>query len=106
MKLATTRRHPGRSGAAWNRARKQVLANATVCWLCGGALDFNAPPRSRWSPSVDHVIPLSLMRHWDPEEQKRAALDPANLRAAHFGHNSARGNRKPSQPRRRTSREW
>jgi 5-methylcytosine-specific restriction endonuclease McrA len=106
MNTATFRRHPGRSGAAWNRVRKQVLANSSVCWLCGKQIDPDAPPRSRLSASVDHVIPLSLMRNWDPEEQKRAALDPSNLRAAHFGCNSARRDRRPSHLRRRTSREW
>ncbi len=105
MKVAETRRHPGRSGTEWNRVRAQVLATSSICWLCGKAVDFDAPPRSRWSPSVDHVLPISKMRHLPMDEQKRLALDPTLLRTAHYGHNSGRGNRKPTRPRRR-SRSW
>jgi len=101
------RRHPGRSGSAWERARAEVLANSTVCWLCGGRLDFEAPPRSKWSPSVDHVLPIRALRGLDPETQRLWALDPSNLRAAHYGHNSARGARRVETTRPRlTSRDW
>ena len=107
MNLAENRRHPGRSGWAWQQVRKRVLDGATVCALCGLELDFSAPPRSPKSPSVDHIVPLSWMRHLDGPTQTRLATDPANLRATHLGCNSERGNRsqaQPPQPRR--SREW
>jgi 5-methylcytosine-specific restriction endonuclease McrA len=105
MKFVSNRRHPGRSGAAWEAARKQVLANASGCWLCGKPLDFDAPPRSRWAPSVDHVLPLKAMRHLDPVDQRRLALDPSNLRPCHYGCNSGRGARRIARPR-LTSRAW
>jgi hypothetical protein len=105
MNFDKVRRHPGRSGSDWERVRAQVLASSSVCWLCGQPVDFDAPARSPRSPSVDHVLPISATRNMDPAEQKRLALDPANLRVAHYGHNSGRGNRRPSQPR-RTSRAW
>lgn len=82
-----------------------MLASASVCWLCGRPVDFNARPRSRWSPSVDHVIPISTMKHLPLEEQARLATDPAFLRLAHYGHNSSRGNRRPTTPR-SPSRAW
>lgn len=87
------KRHPGRAGSAWRRVSAQVLRESTVCHLCGLPLDFDAPSRSRWSPSVDHLLPLSAMREFDDVTQRRMALDPANLRAAHYGCNSKRGNR-------------
>lgn len=69
---------------AWKRLRAQVLREETHCWLCGKPIDFDAPPRSTYSPSVDHVIPRN--KGGDP-------LDRANCRAAHYGHNSARQDR-------------
>ncbi len=88
-------RHPGRDGPAWRRVRAQVLARERVCWICSEPIDFDAPPRSPRSPSVDHVIPLNAMRHLDPGSQRQLALDPANLHAAHYGHNAGRRERKP-----------
>jgi 5-methylcytosine-specific restriction endonuclease McrA len=105
MSLAGIRKHPGRGGYAWEQVRRQVLANASVCHLCGQALDFGARPRSRWSPSVDHILSIKAMRLLDPKEQRRLALDPQNLRPCHYGCNSARGSGGKPQPR-RTSRKW
>lgn len=89
-------------GSAWNKARAKALANATHCAICGQPLDHTAPPRTRWSPTVDHIVPRS---------QGGSILDPKNLRPAHYGCNSRR---KDGQPRRRkptpttssTSRAW
>jgi 5-methylcytosine-specific restriction endonuclease McrA len=86
-------RHPGRGGAEWNRVRAMVLKGATHCDICDGALDFDAPPRSRWAPSVDHVVSLKAMRDLDPIAQRRLALDPTNLRPTHYGCNARRGAR-------------
>jgi 5-methylcytosine-specific restriction endonuclease McrA len=90
---------PGRNGAAWRRARAIVLANATTCEICGGALDFEAPPRSRWAPSVDHIVPLVTVAGAAADEQRAVALDPSNLRAVHLGCNSRRGARAKSGAR-------
>ena len=82
--------------AAWKRAAAVVLAEETICHLCGHPIDFDAPARTRYSPSVDHVIPLS---------KGGDMLARENLRAAHFGCNSSkregRGIKKT-----RTSRMW
>ena len=83
----------------WQRLAARVLAEETTCWLCGMPIDFDAPPRTRWSPSVDHVLPRSL--GGDP-------FDRSNLRAAHYGHNSQRGNgtRKGGARIIKNSRRW
>lgn len=102
------KRHPGRSGWAWEKVRAQVLASSSVCWLCGRQLDFDAPPRSKWSPSVDHLVPLKTLRGMDPVLQREIALDARFLRPAHYACNSRRGARRipPQPPPRRQSREW
>jgi 5-methylcytosine-specific restriction endonuclease McrA len=84
--------NPGRSGLAWTRIRKQVLTEEPNCWLCGQPLDFHAKPRTRWAPSVDHVLPLN--RGGPP-------LDRRNLRAAHLGCNSRRHDGEILRPSRR-----
>jgi 5-methylcytosine-specific restriction endonuclease McrA len=107
----------GRDDGAWKRIRKKVLAGASVCHICGLRLIFDAPPRSRWSPSVDHIVPLSSTLNMDPAERHRLALDESNLRPVHYGCNSARGNTRRAKPatslpprrttgRGYTSREW
>jgi HNH endonuclease len=53
------------------------------CELCGEPIDFEAPPRSRRSVSVDHIIPVHAGgQHLPPVEE---------LRLAHFGCNARRG---------------
>ena len=84
---------------AWKKARAKALANATACTLCGQPIDHDAPARSRWSASVDHVVPRSL---------GGSLLDPANLRPVHYGCNSRRGNGVKAKPKSitRTTRAW
>lgn len=89
---------------AYRQARERVLRGAQVCHICGRAIDFDAPPRSRWAPSVDHVLPVSTLRDLDPRLAQRIALDPAGLRPAHVGCNSRRGTGRP-RPR-HVSRSW
>jgi 5-methylcytosine-specific restriction endonuclease McrA len=53
------------------------------CELCGAPIDFDAPPRTRRVPSVDHVVPRHL---------GGAELPPLDeLRLAHVSCNSRRG---------------
>ena len=70
---------------AWQLLRARVIARAKnldePCG-CGLPIDWDAPPRSRWSPSVDHIHSI---KHGGPP------LDMHNLRVAHFGCNSRRG---------------
>ena len=65
---------PSRAGInsrAWRTLRLQIIKQATHCYLCSGQLYPNAPPRSRWSTSVDHVH-LRKLGGVDP-------LDPSNF---------------------------
>jgi len=80
--------------STWVKARAKALRGATHCAICGQPLDHQAPPRTRWSPSVDHVVPRSL---------GGSLTDPKNLRPVHYGCNSRRGNGQP-KARRRTPR--
>lgn len=79
----------------WKELRAKVLSEESHCWLCGLPLDFDAPPRTRWSPSVDHRIPRSLGGDM---------FDRDNLRAAHYGCNAGRGRRDPTPERK--SERW
>jgi 5-methylcytosine-specific restriction endonuclease McrA len=89
---------------AYQRARKQVLAGAHSCALCGDPLDVDAPPRSRWAPSIDHVLPVSHTRGLDIATRQALATDPAGMRVVHYACNSQRGAGRAR--REHISREW
>ncbi|MEU8055701.1 HNH endonuclease [Microbispora bryophytorum] len=89
-------RSKGRAGRPWRRIRAQVLAESSVCWLCGKWIDQTLPPQHPMSATVDHVIPIS---RGGPE------LDPSLLRPAHRSCNSRKGNRPEAKPS-RNSRQW
>ena len=88
---------------AWRKVAAKVLARADACALCGLPLVPDAPPRSRWSSSVDHIVPVSAGGPW---------FDEHNLRASHYGCNSRKGGVKtrPATPTTTTiytrSRNW
>lgn len=108
--LLNGRRHPGRGGVEWNRVRDRVLASSQVCWVCGRYIDLNADPKSRFSPTVDHVMPIRAMRHLPAAQQRRLALDESLLRPAHRGCNTRRTARRrrplPTPGVSNRSREW
>lgn len=83
------------TGHQWRKVtRPEILRrDHYMCMICGRPLDMNAKPGSRWAPSVDHIVPVSLGGTDHPE----------NLRAAHFGCNSSR---QAGRPPNRTSRPW
>jgi 5-methylcytosine-specific restriction endonuclease McrA len=89
---------PWRKSLAWAALRKQVFAEEAVCWICWNPVDFHQPPRTRWAPSVDHVLPVDT----HPE----LALVRSNLRLAHYGCNSRRSARGNLQSEYEPSREW
>ena len=89
-----------RKAWAYRQLCAQVRAEEHVCWLCGRAIDVTLPARTRWSWSLDHVVPISC---------GGAPLDRANARAAHLACNAGRGNRPPARrqaPQVVTSRHW
>jgi len=66
----------------WKQIRTRMCRLATHCALCHRPLMHDAPARTRWSPSLDHVI--SIQDGGQP-------FDIANLRVVHFGCNGSRG---------------
>lgn len=64
------------------------------CWLCGEAIDFDAPYTDRRSFTADHVDPLAVGGHI-----------VGVLKPAHRGCNSARG-KGDKEKRIPTTRVW
>lgn len=83
-------------GGSRTRIQRAVYASSDVCWIDGKPVDWQADPRSRFAPSVDHVIPRAL--GGDP-------FDLANCRLAHLGCNAARGKRLAKR-KTSASRSW
>ena len=85
-----------RNGRPYRRLVAAQKALGLPCARCGGYINPNLDPRSPWSFTLDHIVPLS---------RGGSLLDPANARSAHRRCNSARGNR-ITQPQPRASRRW
>jgi 5-methylcytosine-specific restriction endonuclease McrA len=81
----------------WFELTAQVKAEEDTCWLCGEPIDFDAPPRTSRSFSVDHIRPKSRY----PELR----YVRSNLRAAHYGCNSRKKDHDDPEPE-VTSRVW
>jgi hypothetical protein len=88
----------------WRKVRARVLQGSQVCWICGKALDFDAPARSPQSPSVDHIFPIKAMRAMDERTRDELRLDVSHLRPVHVSCNSRRGAGRRRQTH--TSRTW
>lgn len=86
------------AGRAIGRLRPLVLAaHGDRCFLCGTPVDLTEPYDHGRNPryaTLEHVIPQSL----------DGTHDVDNLRLAHKGCNSARGNRTPPDLTRATAR--
>lgn len=89
----------GRSHREWKRLCAWGKAELpSVCHICGDNIDQGIHYLDRWAWTLDHVESLDTHPH--------LAHDPANLRPAHRGCNSRKGNgsRKPPMPP--ASRQW
>lgn len=75
-------------GRPRRRAIAQVRAEEPTCWLCGFPIDLRLPHNSKWSSTIDEVVPRS---------KGGSTTDRANLRHAHRSCNSSRGNRPPQR---------
>jgi 5-methylcytosine-specific restriction endonuclease McrA len=73
-------------GWAWDSQRARHKQHARTqgepCWICHEPIDWSAAPRTPRSYSTDHVTPTS---HGGTDAM-------SNLRTAHYGCNSSRGN--------------
>lgn len=67
-----------------------IATYGTRCCLCHQPVDLRRRFPDRWSASVEHLVPRS----------KGGSDDLENLRLAHLGCNSSRGNRPRIQRRR------
>lgn len=87
-----------RSTYAWQQLRKSVRAQATICGLCGDALDRTAVWPSPDCTVVDHIVNVS----------DGGTNDPTNVRASHNRCNASRAATEGHQRRRlgTPSRDW
>ena len=95
-----------RSSMEWKRVRARIIESSSVCHICGRQLYPDAPPRTRWSTEVDHVIPVKRLQELDPQNWWHLALDPSNLRASHQRCNRQKGSRPQPKANRAQSRDW
>ena len=66
---------------AYQKAKKIIYAQQSVCAICGRQVDKKLPFPNPWSPTIDHLIPVQ--KGGDP-----VALE--NLQLAHLACNRAK----------------
>ena len=86
-----------RNGRPYRRLVAEQKAKGLPCARCGGYINPKLDPRSPWSFTLDHIVPLS---------RGGSLLDPANARSMHRRCNSARGNKTGTTAPMRASRRW
>lgn len=88
---------PGVSGAAYRAMREHMKATLPwLCWRCGLAISraiTEANPRDPKAWTADHVIP----------REYGGATVLSNMKPAHYGCNSRRGNQTHTVP---FSEDW
>jgi 5-methylcytosine-specific restriction endonuclease McrA len=82
----------------WKRIRAGLIAAAQNCAICGWPLNPTAPPRSRWRPSVDHIVSVS--------RRPDLAFELSNLRVVCTGCNSSRGASEGNRARKQGRPSW
>ena len=78
---------PGRDSGNFRRLAAALRRERRGCWLCGQAIDYDAPKGHPDAFTVDHKLPLSTHPH--------LAEVYGNLDAAHDACNKGRGNGMP-----------
>ena len=66
MSKKSTAARPDRQAgnrAAFENAKKKILATQTICGICGKPVDFSYRYPHPLSPTVDHIIPVSKGGH-------------------------------------------
>lgn len=81
-------KQPHLKTAAWKAITDWYKANTPPggweCALCGHRIDPSTPPRSAWSLSIDHIVPVA---------KGGAALDMRNTQPVHVSCNSSKSAR-------------
>lgn len=53
---------PDQSGwakSSFQKAKKIIFSSQSVCGICGRPVDFSKVFPDPWSPTIDHIIPVS-----------------------------------------------
>lgn len=66
---------------AYQKAKKIIYAQQSVCGICGRPVDKKLPFPNPWSPTIDHIIPVQ--KGGDP-------VNLENLQLAHLACNRAK----------------
>lgn len=74
----------GWAEATYRKARKKIFATQSVCAICGRPVNFDLRFPDPWSPTVDHITPLS--KGGNP-------ADIANMQLAHLQCNRIKSSR-------------
>lgn len=85
------------NGHRRRQLRAKVLAEESVCYLCGEFVDKTIPTPHPMSPEVHELIPVS--KGGDP-------LDRTNCRLTHRGCNRDQSNRLPARAFESLRRWW
>lgn len=91
------RNRPDKDGwarSAFEKARKIIYSSQSVCALCGRPVEFDRKFPDPWSPTLDHIVPIS--RGGDP-------ADINNLQLAHLQCNRLKASRFPTESKKKTS---
>lgn len=83
--------------AAKRRFKQHCESNDAVCWLCGGPIDYKAPPDMADAFNLDHRIPRS--------QRPDLTEDPGNWSPSHASCNKSRKDSAPTTLG-TTSRAW
>ena len=65
----------GWAEATYRKIRKKIFATQSVCAICGRPVNFDLKFPDPWSPTVDHIIPIS---------KGGSPADMANMQLAHL----------------------
>lgn len=84
----------GWAEATYRKARKKIFATQSVCAICGRPVNFDLRFPDPWSPTVDHIVPLS--KGGNP-------ADIANMQLAHLQCNRVKASKTNLLPAARAS---
>ena len=79
----TDPRHTRRYRVLQKKMRDKAIRNDDRCWICGGRIDYLAPPHHPDSWELDHIKSVDSF----PE----LAYDPTNCASSHCSCNRSRG---------------
>lgn len=87
-----------RQSYAYRQIRNALRKRRHPCYICGLPIDYTAPKGEPLSFTADHVLPIATHRD--------KALDPTNIKAAHFQCNNRKQDGPAAPEIGTTSRSW